>query len=397
MVYRESENIMLDLTKYTNLSDKTINLLKQASLTTLEGDILIAGSWRGGDAMAIREAVGPTKKLIVIDSFEGDNTPGPYDICPAPVNLGEYSCNAEQYVENFKQEGLQRPEEMYKMCITKKNLEEVITKRPLSLIWLDLDHYVPTKTCLEYFWDWLVPGGIILCNGYKNERTPGVLRAIVDSGQAWKPLFENIIKLQKPIIASNSNIIIHVLGNQNSALSTQFYNSIDLRNFWAETGHSNNKNGDFFKSLISLGRDYTGVINAEYNDKYNHLQTKLEQLHTLPLQPLQVWSPAVSTVDWYEQSITSHPGMKKYLDELIIAHPTINKKRPSVWSQDFICHTNIFQDWQRFWMGWFDKWDKQAPLDYENPGESGWSAALMERVTLAYFSMRADLEMKQVP
>jgi hypothetical protein len=161
------------------------------------GDIVVCGSFRGGDVMALREA-GPTRRFVVIDSFEGLPEPGPGDD-GGVHQQGEFSAGGVlRYFMNFHDAGYPPPEEAYGCFITAESLREVRT-RPTALLFLDLDLYQPTIDCIRYFWDSVVPGGRIFTHDYGWPHTPGIARAVAESGLAWSVGCATLAFTEKPV------------------------------------------------------------------------------------------------------------------------------------------------------------------------------------------------------
>ncbi len=46
-----------------------------------------------------------------------------------------------------------------------------------SFVHIDVDLYQPTLDCLNFFYNRMIPGGIIISDDYKWQHTPGVKRA----------------------------------------------------------------------------------------------------------------------------------------------------------------------------------------------------------------------------
>jgi hypothetical protein len=186
---------------------------------------------------------------------------------------------------------------------------------------------------------------------------------------------------------------------QQLPLLNDYYERVDLRNIWRVTGHQGHGDGDFFRSDIQIDTPYVGVISGRFNTKHPLHETRLEELYSLPFEENVVWAPYYMVDNWYTQAIQNHVGMNKYLDELIGTHKEIKLRGSFVFAQSFIASAAVFKDWQKFWISWFNKWNKEKPLDYYHYPQhaSQWSGALMERVTIAYFSMRDDLTIKQIP
>lgn len=174
--------------EYTALTEKEINWLIETSKNAPSGNIVIAGTYKGGDAMAIRLA-NPNKRIIVIDSFEGLADPEPEDIVEEKVNATtmvakEFSADGlENYLSNFNKLKISQPH-CFKMFITEETIRQIKIDN-ISMMWLDLDHYLPTKVCLEYFHDKLNKDAIIGCHDYGFVRCPGVKRACDSYSNQW--------------------------------------------------------------------------------------------------------------------------------------------------------------------------------------------------------------------
>ena len=49
-----------------------------------------------------------------------------------------------------------------------------------SLVHIDVDLYAPTKQSIEYFWDRLLPDGVLICDDFGSSKTVGAKKAMVD-------------------------------------------------------------------------------------------------------------------------------------------------------------------------------------------------------------------------
>ena len=147
------------------------------------GDIVIAGCSRGGDAIEIKKAC-PDRNVIIIDSFEGVSESGQEDISKEPLQKGEFAADLQDVIEAFNNHEIKQPFEIHKMWISDETLQ-AIERRPVAMIWLDLDLYAPTLACMRYFWPWLVDAGILLTHDYGFQRCPGIEKAVLEFGQRW--------------------------------------------------------------------------------------------------------------------------------------------------------------------------------------------------------------------
>ena len=162
---------------YTALAPSEIDCLVENVNKAPEGIIVCAGTWRGGDLMAMIAAQ-PERYFVVIDSFHGLTEPVEEDLGgDERADAGMFNIDGkENYIQNFIERDTRLPNEMHEMWITNETIQ-TIKKQPIAMLWLDLDHFKPTRTCLQYFKENIVKDGIILVHDYALSITPGVKRA----------------------------------------------------------------------------------------------------------------------------------------------------------------------------------------------------------------------------
>lgn len=171
--------------EFSLLSEDEINFLAETARNIPEGDIVMAGVFNGGDVIELFKVTEGKNNIIVIDSFAGLDMPSREDKeSEKPCQQGE--CATEGGLRGFKKNLKQFDvkAEIYKMWISMKTLQD-IKQRPVSMVWLDLDHYSPTLDCMLYFWPMLINKGIMLTHDYHFFRTPGIDKAIADFGGEW--------------------------------------------------------------------------------------------------------------------------------------------------------------------------------------------------------------------
>jgi hypothetical protein len=157
-------------------------LLEKVEKAPDNGIIVIAGTCHGGDVMAIRDKF-PGKYIVVIDSFKGLDIPHPEHDPHDTDMVGAHNNNGvDQYKANFEELGVDLPDEIFEMWISPENLKE-IGERDISLLFMDLDHYLPVKACLEYFYPMVSRGGIIISHDFAWYRTTGVVKACEEFSQ----------------------------------------------------------------------------------------------------------------------------------------------------------------------------------------------------------------------
>lgn len=112
-------------------------------------------------------------KFIGIDSFEGVSEPNEYDSDYFKSKKLSISMSfAEKILKNFDNVDL------YKGWIP-----EVFNKlddKQYSYVNIDVDLYNPTKNSIEYFWPKLIKGGVLICDDYGSDKTPGARKAMND-------------------------------------------------------------------------------------------------------------------------------------------------------------------------------------------------------------------------
>jgi hypothetical protein len=162
------------------------DFLKEQAIRHSEGDIIVAGSQFGYDVRALKEAC-PERNIIVIDSFKGLAAPKKQDLGEWPMVEGECAIKGgkDTYLKTFIDAKVIPPKEIYEIWISKKKLKD-IPKRKIGMMFLDLDHYQPTKDCLEFFYPWMSENGIIIVHDYEYIRCPGIKKACEEFSPNWE-------------------------------------------------------------------------------------------------------------------------------------------------------------------------------------------------------------------
>lgn len=150
----------------------------------IPGDIAEVGVYRGGSAKIICEAKGD-KPLLLFDSFSG--LPAPDDSIDVLAEGEMKDTSLEQVMSSLAS---------YSNVFFHKGLfpqtAGAVRDHTFSFIHLDADLYKSTKDCLEFFYNRMEPGGIILAHDYNSIDSPGVKKAF-DEFFTDKP--ETIIEL----------------------------------------------------------------------------------------------------------------------------------------------------------------------------------------------------------
>ena len=131
-----------------------------AEALRVEGDVAEVGVYEGGTALFLCDWMrGLGKELYLFDNFLGFQ-PTAEDY-PLAVLEGWYKGVEEEVRERFKDE-----KEVH--IVTGDCLETIMDfeDKTFCFVHLDVDLYVPTKACLEFFPDRMSEGGIILVHDY---------------------------------------------------------------------------------------------------------------------------------------------------------------------------------------------------------------------------------------
>jgi hypothetical protein len=154
------------------------------------------------------------------------------------------------------------------------------------------------------------------------------------------------------------------------------------------------------------GREYVGLASVRWNHKYFRSGgARLEDLHEyrelLSPDTVIVGLPTRETPTWVEETChpeKGNPGMERILAELAdyTGMPLLNKR--SFWSNNFICHRTVFEEF----LSHFHKVFKHFTMkynnrfDYEAMDPSRAPAFFYEAVTVHYFANRTDLTIKRL-
>jgi O-methyltransferase len=139
-----------------------------------EGAIIECGTWRGGMAAGLIEVGGPTRKYCFFDSFEG--LPPAEDIDGEAAKDYQENTSAPEYVDNCSATLAEFRSTIALTRCPSKNIEIVpgffeqslkaFNSPPVAVLRLDGDWYSSTMTCLAKFWEFVLPGGLILIDDY---------------------------------------------------------------------------------------------------------------------------------------------------------------------------------------------------------------------------------------
>jgi len=152
----------------------------------LPGDLVECGTYKGASAYLMCRAHRNSEKSIhLFDSFEGLSSPDPCD--------GSYwKAGALRISEGALRETLAefRNYQVYKGWMPERFID--VSEKCFCFLHIDVDLYQPTLTSLDFFYERITTGGMILLDDYGFKTCPGTKRAV---DQFFNNRPENIIML----------------------------------------------------------------------------------------------------------------------------------------------------------------------------------------------------------
>jgi hypothetical protein len=140
------------------------------------GDIAECGAYNGATAhflaLAIRQE-NEERHLYLFDSFEGLSEPGPHD--SSYWHAGSLAVDEAICRQNLSEFGNVH---FLRGWIPDRFAE--VAERSFCFVHVDVDLYEPTRASIEFFYERLVPGGMLLCDDYGFVTCPGATRAMED-------------------------------------------------------------------------------------------------------------------------------------------------------------------------------------------------------------------------
>jgi hypothetical protein len=148
------------------------------SVAHLEGDTAECGVYMGASSYLMCHAMagGPKRTHFVFDSFEGLSEPDaedtPFTETAKRWKKGDLSVSEEDVRRNLAQfDNI----EYLKGWIPDRFPE--VADRRFVFVHIDVDLYQPTYDSIAFFFDKLVPGGVLLCDDYGSHWCAGARKA----------------------------------------------------------------------------------------------------------------------------------------------------------------------------------------------------------------------------
>jgi hypothetical protein len=165
----------------------------------IPGNILVFGTWWGQDVSvlynlrAIHEPYNFTRKVIGFDTFTGYPTPTDNDKISDTIKEGAYStaenykAHLDELMEYHEQENIMSHIKKYELVEGNilKTLPEYCANNPhelISLVYIDVALYEPTKVILEQCIPNMVKGSVIVFDELNAPEYPGETVALKESG-----------------------------------------------------------------------------------------------------------------------------------------------------------------------------------------------------------------------
>lgn len=212
----------------------------------LDGDIAEFGVANGATTMFL-SLLCPEKTIYAFDTFEGFSPLG-NDFFKTS-DSGGWSDDIPKWRDwgsdfNWKRT-IKRLKSIHNVIIKKgifPNTTKGMEDKKFSLVHIDVDIYESTKFGLEYFWDKMVPGGMIVlddfdCSGKSFPQVHHAVKDFFNEIKPGKPFHECVMQttnmqglLIKPFKGkvSNSKILKNEIQNDEKLLSDKHIRSIDL-------------------------------------------------------------------------------------------------------------------------------------------------------------------------
>lgn len=172
------EDALVHIQGHTLISRDRLKLLydKVKETMNLYGDMAEIGVYRGGSSYILGIA-DPSRFLYVCDSFEGLPETTIEDKMETGYGHGKgnFSDTTMEMVSTLLKDLPNK--EIIKGFFPNEIIHHQMCDNMYSMVHIDVDLYQPTLDCLEFFWDRMVDGGIIVSDDYQWRATPGVKRA----------------------------------------------------------------------------------------------------------------------------------------------------------------------------------------------------------------------------
>ena len=174
---------------YTQIKNNTLvdiyrcyelwQLIQKLHSLDAEAAILEVGVWRGGTAGIMASQLSKLKStatLYLADTFEGVAKAGAQD---SFYTGGEHSDTSQQIVESvLKNKAGYANYKILKGIFPEDTMDKIPTTEKFGLCHIDVDVYTSAKDILEWVWDKLIPGGVVVFDDYGFHSCTGVTKLV---------------------------------------------------------------------------------------------------------------------------------------------------------------------------------------------------------------------------
>lgn len=148
-----------------------MHILRQLAKDNNSANFAEAGIYAGMSVFYVAEFC--NKDFIAIDSFKGLSKPGEHDTDYfKEFDLAVDKSYAEKTLAKYKN-----------VKIYDGWIPEILNHLPeleYSYVNIDVDLYEPTKNSIEYFWNRLVRGGVMILDDFGSQKTLGAKKAALE-------------------------------------------------------------------------------------------------------------------------------------------------------------------------------------------------------------------------
>jgi hypothetical protein len=163
-----------EIQKYTVVSQDRCFMLYQMAqyANNKKGEIAEVGVYKGGTGKLIAKTC-PNKRVHLFDTFSGMPKENP---TIDHHKQGDFSDTSLESVKVF----LKDCDNVVFHPGFFPDTANAIKDTVFSLVYIDVDIYKSVKNCLEFFYDKMVPAGVMIFDDYEDSRCPGVKKAITE-------------------------------------------------------------------------------------------------------------------------------------------------------------------------------------------------------------------------